>query len=457
MSSIDLTGYHLTFDDDFNSRSISQTGAGTTWADIRSEWRFDANSDIGFGHSSFVDASSGYDPFSIQNGALSITAVPDRTTSGYPGSWESGLLTTQNNFSQTYGYFEIRADFSNKAGAWDAFWLLPNNQTPDPNNTGAHQELDVVEHYGSYDQGAYSTIHTTDPQNGVPWQDNRQVFSNMPNPSGYHTYGMDWEADTIKFYVDGNLIGSQFTPSDMHSPMYLLVDLATQGSGSNNADTANVPITSYIDYVHAYARDTSTPATSVPQQPASSAPGQTTQFPSSGNNISHVTAGSTVDYTFKFTEAHFDFSNGHDIMIAPNGSKTDLTNVGTVNFSDGTIHQSSDSPLVDDIYYYAQNSDVWSAHLDPESHYNQYGWHEGRNPNTYFNTNQYLAYNADVAAANINPLNQYDQYGWHEGRNPSLSFNTNAYLSANADVAAAHLDPLKHYLEWGAEEGRHLA
>ena len=62
-----------------------------------------------------MDKGSGYDPFQVQNGALSITAVPDRTTSGVPGSWESGLLTTQGNFSQTYGYFEVRADFSEVA------------------------------------------------------------------------------------------------------------------------------------------------------------------------------------------------------------------------------------------------------------------------------------------------------------------------------------------------------
>ncbi|WP_267355685.1 MULTISPECIES: DUF4214 domain-containing protein [unclassified Methylobacterium] len=266
MTSIDLSGYKLTFDDEFNTRSISQTGAGTTWADIRSEWRYDANSDIGFGHSSFVDSASGYDPFSVQNGALTITAVPDRTSSGYPGSWESGLITTQGNFSQTYGYFEIRADFSKLAGAWDAFWLLPDQQTPDPNNAGGWQELDAVEHYGANDAGVYSTIHTTDPQNGIAWQENRQVYSEMSNPSGYHTYGVDWEADQIKFYVDGQLVGSQATPSDMHSAMYILADLATQSDASGNS------ISSSIDYIRAYSSDPN--AVAVVQDTVSSPDGQ---------------------------------------------------------------------------------------------------------------------------------------------------------------------------------------
>lgn len=114
---IDLTGYKLTFDDEFNARSISLTGAGTTWRDTRAQWLGDAFSDVGFGTSSFVDPGSGYDPFSVSQGVLSITAVPDRTPFGVPGAWESGLITTQGHFSQIYGYFEIRADFSNLPGA----------------------------------------------------------------------------------------------------------------------------------------------------------------------------------------------------------------------------------------------------------------------------------------------------------------------------------------------------
>ncbi|MCK1404925.1 family 16 glycosylhydrolase, partial [Bradyrhizobium sp. 76] len=257
MTALNLTGFKMTFDEEFDTRSISQTGASTTWADIRPEWRLDANSDIGFGNSSFVDAGSGYDPLSVKSGVLSITAVPDRTASGYPGSWESGLITTEGHFSQTYGYFEIRADFSNLPGAWDAFWLLPDKQIPDPNNAGHWQELDVVEHYGSWDKGVYSGIHTTDAAPNLNWQANLQVYSELAQPSGYHTYGVDWEKDTISFYVDGQLMGMKPTPSDMHSPMYLLADLATQTNSGNNANAASVPITSYIDYIHVYSSPSS--------------------------------------------------------------------------------------------------------------------------------------------------------------------------------------------------------
>ena len=293
MSTLDLSNYTLTFDDEFNTRSISQTGAGTTWADIRPQWRYDANSDIGFGSSSFVDPSSGYNPFNVQNGALTITAVPDRTPSGYPGAWESGLISTEGNFSQTYGYFEIRADFSNQPGAWGAFWLLPDQQIPDPNNAGRWQELDVVEDYGNAKQTTYNTIHTTDAAPNANWQQNLQVTSDLPDPSGYHTYGMNWTPQTIDFYVDGQLVGSKPTPSDMHGPMYLLADLATQsGPSSNNADLAGVPISASIDYIRAYSYNPTSSSTPVPK-PATG--GSTAVNSTIGNGPDHLNLSISED------------------------------------------------------------------------------------------------------------------------------------------------------------------
>lgn len=246
---MDLTGYKLTFDDEFDMRSISQTGANTTWADIRPEWRHDANSDVGYGHSSFLDPASGYDPFSLANGVLSITAQPDYTPNGVPGSWESGLITSSASFAQTYGYFEMRADLADSLGAWDAFWLMPADMK-DQIHTGPWQELDIVEHYG-FDPGSiYRWIHTGDPAQNPNEQ--LQVTSYNPEQlSGFHTYGMDWQPDKISFYFDGALMGSRPTPTDMHSPMYIIADLAVQDS----ADQAGTPITTKIDYIRAYSND----------------------------------------------------------------------------------------------------------------------------------------------------------------------------------------------------------
>ena len=71
----------------------------------------------------FVDPASGINPFSLQNGALVITAVRANSTIAGPAQWASGLISTMGSFSQQYGYFEMRAELPTETGVWPAFWL----------------------------------------------------------------------------------------------------------------------------------------------------------------------------------------------------------------------------------------------------------------------------------------------------------------------------------------------
>jgi len=123
-------------------------------------------------------------------------------------------------------------------------------------------------------------------------------------------------------------------------------------------------------------------------------------------------------------------------------------------FTDGTVDNTAGSPLVDDLFYYVSNKDVWNAHVSAEAHYNTSGWHEGRDPDSFFSTNLYLAVYKDVKGAGVNPVTHYDQNGWREGRDPGPNFDTNLYLLHNPDVKAAGIDPLAHYLSAGMAEGR---
>ena len=111
-------------------------------------------------------------------------------------------------------------------------------------------------------------------------------------------------------------------------------------------------------------------------------------------------------------------------------------------------------PLVDNVFYYVANPDVFAARIEPEAHYAASGWREGRDPNAIFSTVGYLAAQGDVRAAGLDPLAHYDATGWREGRDPGAGFDTELYLRANPDVWAAGLDPLAHYLQFGQAEGR---
>ncbi len=54
----------------------------------------------------------------------------------------------------------------------------------------------------------------------------------------------------------------------------------------------------------------------------------------------------------------------------------------------------------------------------------------------------------------MDPLVHYNTYGWKEGRNPCSNFDTSKYLQAYPDVASANVNPLRHYINHGKGEGR---
>ena len=46
-----------------------------------------------------------------------------------------------------------------------------------------------------------------------------------------------------------------------------------------------------------------------------------------------------------------------------------LTGFESFVFTDGTVDNADGDALVDDLFYYAQNHDVWNAHADADAHY----------------------------------------------------------------------------------------
>ncbi len=59
----------------------------------------------------------------------------------------------------------------------------------------------------------------------------------------------------------------------------------------------------------------------------------------------------------------------------------------------------------------------------------------------------------DVASANVHALTHYVDYGWREGRNPNALFWTKYYLARYPEVQRSRLNPFYHYLTSGREKG----
>ncbi|WBV41420.1 M10 family metallopeptidase C-terminal domain-containing protein [Pseudoroseomonas cervicalis] len=163
-----------------------------------------------------------------------------------------------------------------------------------------------------------------------------------------------------------------------------------------------------------------------------------------------VISAALTDITYSFEGRHLGFER-------PDESGDLTIRIEAFAFEDGTVIRDDGNALLDDLYYYTENHDIWLAGADAEAHYAASGWREGRDPNAFFSTATYLAMNPDVAAAGIDPLQHYREFGWKELRDPSAAFDTGAYLARYADVAAAGINPLEHYLAHGQAEGRQVS
>ena len=231
---VNLTGYHLTFDDEFNTPAdLAPFSNAYYWGGTS----IPSNNEM----ENYVPSNSTTNnPYSVANGALTITASPT-PSGGMP--YTSGLLTTQNSFSQNTGYFEIRAEMPQNAGFWPAFWMLPEG--------AGYPEIDIMEQPDVASSNSQYWIHTSTPTNGTGgFQDvGTNVFA------GYHTYGFMWTGTTIQYTFDGQLIGTpQATPPALAAEkMYLLANLAV--GGWPPAPASGASSTYSIDYIRAYSND----------------------------------------------------------------------------------------------------------------------------------------------------------------------------------------------------------
>ena len=190
------------------------------------------------------------------------------------------------------------------------------------------------------------------------------------------------------------------------------------------------------------------------KQPLAGTNGDDTFAAPAGNaRIDALGGNDTINFDFRLVDASVKYQDNKVIIDGPS-SHTVLTGFEKFVFTDGTVDNNDGNWLVDDLFYFSRNHDVWNAHTDADQHYNQSGWHEGRDPNAFFSTSIYLSANPDVKAAGVNPLTHFDQSGWKEGRLGSIDFDPREYLANYLDVAAAKVDPLAHFLQIGAGEGR---
>ncbi|MDD5261388.1 MAG: discoidin domain-containing protein [Methylacidiphilales bacterium] len=251
-SDINLTGYTLTFADEFNSLSVTTSSpkGASTW------YYWPPYGAAGAYSASQWDANA----FSVSGGILSNKAWLDASNNWHSGNLSS-MDTTHAGFSQQYGYFEIRCQIPNSGtGAWPAFWLAESNW-----GSGVQgEEIDIFEWYGVCNtpgnlqaviQEASHNWNTDGSQNQtLPY-----LYSpGTPLPGGfypwqgYHIYGCQVDPAHITWYIDGVKTNQISTPTSyLTAPFYVMIDYALGGgwplTGMVNNSSLNV------DWVRVYS------------------------------------------------------------------------------------------------------------------------------------------------------------------------------------------------------------
>jgi len=190
-----------------------------------------------------------HDPFSVADGVLTIRSqrVPeaDRHQPG-DGAYTSGMISTAQSFTQTYGYFEMRAQLPEGKALWPAFWLLPANGTWPP-------EVDIMEMLGNDPARYYVAAHTA--QSGAHTHQLHGVEA-VALTRTFNVFALSWSPDELVWCFNGREVFRTATPADMHQPMYIVANLAVGGIWPGPPDAATPERADMrIDYIRAYAHD----------------------------------------------------------------------------------------------------------------------------------------------------------------------------------------------------------
>lgn len=191
-------------------------------------------------YSGIGNAGIGFrDPGNIRVGNGEVTMVG--TTRNLTGA---GMCWCSPNSATIYGRWEVRARMDKGNGFGPALLLWPESE-----NWPIDGELDIAEIPNGDRTTMYSTSH---------WgADNSQIGAQATGDfSQWHTFGVDWQADHVTYFLDGKAIAHYTDPVTIpRTPMQLALQ---NDAGEGNSWIAAVDALSpaevnlHIDWVKIY-------------------------------------------------------------------------------------------------------------------------------------------------------------------------------------------------------------
>ncbi|AZQ45251.1 glycoside hydrolase family 16 protein [Nonlabens ponticola] len=259
----DLAWYHTFSTDDPNAEQggdDNSDGSGEpegtlVWSDEfdvdgapnPANWTFDTGTGSdGWGNNEQQFYTDRTENIEVSNGTLKITAR-DEDFGGR--SYTSSRIKTEGLFEFQYGTIEFSAKLPEGGGTWPAIWSLGADYQTNP--WPAAGEIDYMEHIGNTQNTIYATVHRPGASGGNA--DGGEI--EIENASSeFHTYRTIWNEDTIRFFVDGELI-HQVANSDavpFNKDFFIIMNIAMGGNFGGDIDPAFTESTMEVDYIRVY-------------------------------------------------------------------------------------------------------------------------------------------------------------------------------------------------------------
>lgn len=314
------SGMTLSFADEFDNRTTLNGAGSPGW--LTTYYWGDRTLTAFNQQQIFVDSGygAGIDPFVFANGSVNITAdrTPDQYLSTYGNyPYTSGHMNSYDTFNFRYGYIEMRAKMAAGQGFLETMYAARTDGA-------AMGEIDLVEFIGNQPKTLYGTVHYDDDGTAAKSKVVRAAVADLS--ADYHTYGVDWTPTTIRFYLDGQLMGEMATPGSLNASLYLMMDFSVGSNWVGYPDgTTPFPSAYSIDYIRVW-QDASafTPMTVVGTGSSetlsggdgadtiTAAAGDDTVLAGNGNDIVRGGAGSDV----------LQGNGGSDMLVGEAGADT---------------------------------------------------------------------------------------------------------------------------------------
>lgn len=166
-------------------------------------------------------------------------------------------------------YIEARLNLAGlqARAQWAAFWLFDPSDTYDGDPANG-TEIDVLEYVVIAGEGnAFHVANHWGPQGAAWGHEGRRIDASAYGidlrAGGFHTFGLDWQRDRLRYYLDGKEVWTTTTGVSTSTGHALMLSIEISDGpanawGQNDVfarDAALLPDAFVVDYVRVFARE----------------------------------------------------------------------------------------------------------------------------------------------------------------------------------------------------------